>query len=239
MGTEFSDSALSPPVRSTALLGLILVAIAPTVSIITGFVFKAGLLAILVFCITKVWLFGLPAYWHMRIEGKPLAWSPPNNGGWLVSLGLGIGIILVVIGAYVLLGEMMIDQQTLYELLEPVGLTTPAKLAGAILFWVFINSVLEEYVFRWFITSKLEELTGKKWTSVFLCAGIFTIHHTIALMMFINPLGTFIASLGVFIGGAIFSWIYLQYRSIWVAWVAHACADVAVFGIAWHLVIGF
>lgn len=239
METEFSDSSLSPPVRSTALLGLILVAIAPTVSIITGFVFKAGLLAILVFCITKVWLFGLPAYWHMKIEGKPLAWSPPNNGGWLVSLGLGIGIILVVIGAYVLLGEMMIDQQTLYELLEPVGLTTPAKLAGAILFWVFINSVLEEYVFRWFITSKLEELTGKKWTSVFLSAGIFTIHHTIALMMFINPLGTFIASLGVFIGGAIFSWIYLQYRSIWVAWVAHACADVAVFGIAWHLVIGF
>jgi membrane protease YdiL (CAAX protease family) len=175
----------------------------------------------------------------MKVEGKPFAWSPPKNGGWLVSLGLGIGIILVIIGAYVLLGEMMIDQQTLYELLEPVGLTTPTKLAGAILFWVFINSVLEEYVFRWFITSKLEELTGRKWTAVFLSAGIFTFHHTIALMMFINPLGTFIASLGVFIGGAIFSWIYLQYRSIWVAWIAHACADVAVFGIAWHLIIGF
>ena len=97
----------------------------------------------------------------MKVEGKPFAWSPPKNGGWLVSLGLGIGIILVIIGAYVLLGEMMIDQQTLYELLEPGGLTTPTKLAGAILFWVFINSVLEEYVFRWFITSKLEELTGR------------------------------------------------------------------------------
>jgi len=239
MGTELRDSSLSSHGRSTALLGLILVAIAPTVSIITGFVFKAGLLAVLVFCITKVWLFGLPAYWHMKVEGKPFAWSPPKNGGWLVSLGLGIGIILVIIGAYVLLGEIMIDQQTLYELLEPVGLTTPTNLAGAILFWVFINSVLEEYVFRWFITSKLEELTGRKWTAVFLSAGIFTFHHTIALMMFINPLGTFIASLGVFIGGAIFSWIYLQYRSIWVAWIAHACADVAVFGIAWHLIIGF
>ena len=183
MGTELRDSSLNSYGRSTALLGLILVAIAPTVSIITGFVFKAGLLAVLVFCITKVWLFGLPAYWQIKVERKPFSWSPPMNGGWLMSFALGIGIILVIIGAYVLLGEMMIDQQTLYELLEPVGLTTPTKLAGAILFWVFINSVLEEYVFRWFITSKLEELTGRKWTAVFLSAGIFTFHHTIALML--------------------------------------------------------
>ena len=71
-------------------------------------------------------------------------------------------MMIAVLGAYLLLGEIMIDKQTLYELLEPVGLTTASQLAGAILFWVFINSVLEEYVFRWFITSKIEELTGAK-----------------------------------------------------------------------------
>ncbi|MDG1556327.1 MAG: type II CAAX endopeptidase family protein, partial [Candidatus Poseidoniaceae archaeon] len=239
MEHETVDDSVATLGRSTALLGLCLVAAAPTVSIITGFVFKAGLLAVLVFCITKVWMFGLPVFWHMKIEGKPFSWSPPKNGGWGVSFALGVGMMIVVIGAYLLLlGEIMIDKQTLYELLEPVGLTTASQLAGAILFWVFVNSVLEEYVFRWFITSKIEQLTGAKWTAVFLSAGVFTLHHTIALMMFISPLGTFIASLGVFIGGAIFSWIYLQYRSIWVAWIAHACADVAVFGIAWHLVIG-
>ena len=239
MEYETVDDSVATLGRSTALLGLCLVAVAPTASIITGFVFKAGLFAILVFCITKVWLFGLPVFWHMKIEGKPFSWSPPKNGGWGVSFALGVGMMIVVIGAYLLLGEIMIDKQTLYELLEPVGLTSASHLAGAILFWVFVNSVLEEYVFRWFITSKIEQLTGAKWTAVFLSAGVFTLHHTIALMMFISPLGTFIASLGVFIGGAIFSWIYLQYRSIWVAWIAHACADVAVFGIAWHLVIGF
>ena len=233
------DNSVATLGRSTVLLGLCLVAVAPTVSIFTGFVFKAGLLAVLVFCITKVWIFGLPAFWHLKIEGKSFSWSPPKNGGWVVSFALGVGMMIAVIGAYLLLGETMIDKQTLLELLEPVGLTTPSQLAGAILFWVFVNSVLEEYVFRWFITSKIEELTGAKWTAVFLSAGVFTLHHTIALMLFISPVGTFIASLGVFIGGAIFSWIYLQYRSIWVAWIAHACADVAVFGIAWHLVIGF
>ena len=41
------------------------------------------------------------------------------------------------------------------------------------------------------------------------------------------------------IGGVIFSWLYVQYRSVWVAWVAHAIADVAIFAIAWQLIVGF
>ncbi len=197
------------------------------------------MIAVFVFIFTKLWIFGLPAFWHLKVEGKPASWSKPAQGGWLVSLGLGLGMMVFIIGAYLLLGDLMIDKTTMTELIEPVGLTTASTLAGAIFFWVFVNSVLEEYVYRWFITSKIEEILGGKWRAIFLSAGVFTVHHTIALMMFISPLGTFIASLGVFIGGAIFSWIYLQYRSIWVAWVAHACADVAVFGIAWHLIIGF
>ena len=99
--------------------------------------------------------------------------------------------------------------------------------------------MLEEYVFRWFITSKLEQILGGKWRPILLSAGIFTLHHTIALAFFIDPLGNALASLGVFIGGVIFSWIYVQYRSIWVAWVAHALADVAIFAIAWQLIVGF
>ena len=53
--------------KHLALLGLVLVGIAPTVSVLTGFAFKAGALAIVVFVFTKVWIFGLPAFWHLRI----------------------------------------------------------------------------------------------------------------------------------------------------------------------------
>ena len=74
--------------RRLALLGLILVAIAPSVSVITGFAFKAGLLAIFVFVFTKVWIFGLPAFWYLRIEKGEKSFSLPENGGWKVSLSL-------------------------------------------------------------------------------------------------------------------------------------------------------
>ena len=225
--------------KQRALIGLALVGIAPTVSVVTGFALKAGMIAAVVFVLTKMWMFGLPAYWYTKVEGGERSYSMPEQGGWMASTLLGIGMAVVIAIAYFILGDMVLRDEDLYEILDPFGLTVPWKLALGILFWIFINSVLEEYVFRWFITSKLEQLVGGKWLPILLSAGIFTLHHTIALSFFIDPLGNALASLGVFIGGVIFSWIYVQYRSVWVAWVAHAIADVAIFAIAWHMIVGF
>ena len=49
--------------KRRALIGLLLVGIAPTVSVVTGFALKAGLIAAVVFVLTKMWIFGLPTYW--------------------------------------------------------------------------------------------------------------------------------------------------------------------------------
>ena len=234
-----SEDTIISNQRNLALLGLILVAIAPSISVITGFAFKAGILAIFVFIFTKIWIFGLPAFWYLTIEKGEKSLSLPENGGWKVSTLLGVGMLIVIFIAYFSIGDKLLRADELTEILDGVGLTVAWKFALAIIFWVFINSVLEEYVFRWFITSKIEQLIGGVWIPIFLSAGIFTIHHTIALAFFIDPLGNFIASLGVFIGGAIFSWLYMTYRSIWVAWVAHAIADIAIFIIGWNMVIGF
>ena len=225
--------------KQLALLGLVLVATAPSVSVITGFALKAGIIAAFVFVFTKLWMFGLPALWYLKVEGGERSYSMPKEGGWTISALLGMGMIIIIAIAYFLLGDLVLRSEDLHEILEPFGLTVPWKLAIGILFWIFINSVLEEYVFRWFITSKLEQILGGKWRPILLSAGIFTLHHTIALAFFIDPLGNALASLGVFIGGVIFSWLYVQYRSIWVAWVAHALADVAIFAIAWQLIVGF
>ena len=223
--------------KQLALLALILVGIAPTISILTGFALKAGIIAVIVFIILKIWIFVLPSFWHLKIDQQQISWSKPENGGFMVATGLGLGMVVAIVAAYLLLGDLM-DEELLYLLLEPVGLTVAWKLGLAILFWVFINSVLEEYVFRWFITSKAEMLLSGKWKPIFLSAAIFTLHHAIALSFFISPLGTIIGSCGVFVGGSIFSWVYVTYRSVWVAWITHALADVAIFAIAWHLVIG-
>lgn len=88
------DLTLNPQVgqinRRLALLGLILVSIAPTISVTTGFILKAGTVAVIVFIVTKLWIYCLPAFWHLRVEKKPISWSKPTNGGWGVSLLLGL-----------------------------------------------------------------------------------------------------------------------------------------------------
>ena len=56
--------------RNLALLGLVLVSIAPSISVTTGFVFKAGLWAVIVFVFTKAWVFGLHVLRSNRFHGR-------------------------------------------------------------------------------------------------------------------------------------------------------------------------
>ena len=66
----------------------------------------------------------------------------------------------------------------------------------------------------------------------------FTIHHVFALKAQFGWSVTLIASLGIFIGGGVWSWMYARYRSIWPGYVSHAIVDVAVFAIGWMLIFG-
>ena len=40
---------------------------------------------------------------------------------------------------------------------------------------------------------------------------------------------------GVFVGGAVWNWCYLRYRSIWPGYVSHAIVDAALLAIGWKL----
>ena len=177
-----------------ALLGFTLAGIAPTISVVTGFVFQAGLLAIIVFFVTKVWMFGLPAFWHLIVEKQPVSYSIANSGGWKISAVLGFSMCIIIYAAYFLLGDKLLSADDLKSILEPVGLTNKKIFFIAVIYWIFVNSVLEEYLFRWFLTTKLEQIIGGYWLPIIISALIFTIHHTIALSYFISPLGNFLCS---------------------------------------------
>ena len=115
-----------------------------------------------------------------------------------------------------------------------MGIGTPmAYLLGAG-YWIFVNSVIEEYVYRWFVQRQCEQLMSTKAAAV-ASAIIFTAHHVVALATYLDPALTALASVGIFGAGLIWSGMYARYRSIWPPWVAHAIADVAVFTCGWWL----
>ena len=72
-----------------------------------------------------------------------------------------------------------------------------------------------------------------------LSALFFTVHHVIALRVQFDWTLTVLATVGIFIGGGAWSWLYLKYRSIWPSYVSHAIVDVAIFVIGCKLIFGW
>jgi membrane protease YdiL (CAAX protease family) len=118
-----------------------------------------------------------------------------------------------------------------------MGLGTPGAYLAAAAGWTLVNSLIEEYVYRWFVLRQCEQLFSATW-SILMSAAVFTLHHVIAVSQYLNPLHTALASTGVFIGGVIWAGLYWRYRSIWPGWISHVLADVAVFGLGWWLLFG-
>ena len=83
------------------------------------------------------------------------------------------------------------------------------------------------------------ELTGSELGGIVVSALMFTLHHALALHLFgFEWWQTGIACFGLISAAAIWSWLYVRYKSIWVCWLSHAICDVAVFGIGYIIIFG-
>ena len=215
--------------RRRTILALLLVGMAPSVSTLLSFGVGDGVASQVIFVFTKIWLFAVPLYWFLKIDRGTISWSKPEHGGYAMAVGLGFAMSGLMMGAWLLLGKW-IDADLLRDALEPVGLLDIRLYVVAAIYWILINSLLEEYVFRWFLVIKSEALVGPGNSAIILSALIFVVHHTVALAVFGFPWwANLIASVSVFIGGAVFSWLYVRYRSVWIPYIAHAICDIVVF----------
>jgi len=224
--------------RKLALIALLLVGLAPTVSIFISFGTDGGIISQIAYFISKIWLLIIPLIWYLKVDGGKLSFSKPKHGGYTMAIGLGLGMSALIFGAWFILGGL-IDGDLLKDAVEPVGLLDVRLYIGGVIYWTVLNSLLEEYVFRWFLVVKSEALVGTGTPAILLSAFIFVIHHTFALLFFGFPWwANLLASLGLFVGGAIFSWLYIRYRSVWMPYIAHAICDIAVFGVGAIIIFG-
>ena len=217
--------------RKRALIALLLVGLAPTVSIFISFGTDGGIISQIAYVLSKLWLVVVPLIWYLKIDKGQLSLSKPKQGGYSVAVGLGSGMSALILLTWFMLGDK-IDGSLLRDAVEPVGLLDVRLYIGGVIYWTVFNSLLEEYVFRWFLVVKSEALVGTGAPAILLSAFMFVIHHTFALLFFGFPWwANLLASVSLFIGGAIFSWLYIRYRSVWMPYIAHAICDIAVFSI--------
>jgi len=220
-------------------VGLSLVAFVPTISILFTLSYNDDEFVSQAFFLTcKLWLLVAPAYWFIRIEGNRPSWSLPDPQGLKLGAVTGILMSAIIVSMWVLFGDT-IDTDAMIAEMETTGLTDIRIYVAGMLYWIFLNSMLEEYVFRWFVTVKGIEILGSETRAIALSACLFTLHHTIALHFFgFIWWQTIMASFGLLSAAAIWSWLYIRHRSIWVCWLSHAICDVAVFGIGYLIIFG-
>jgi membrane protease YdiL (CAAX protease family) len=216
--------------KHKALLALALLVPAPTLGVLFGMIWlpDTPLGTGLFFC-CKAWLLAFPLVWRLLIDKKPISFSPAHKGGWLAGIGTGVFIAGFILAFWFLIGPHMIDAEFMREKMTSIGLTTLPRYFAMIAYWILINSLLEEYVWRWFVTEKCHTVFRNSWIAVLLSAAAFTLHHIVAMSIYFEALPNAICSFFIFIGGAIWSALYLRYDSIRPGYISHIFADLAIF----------
>jgi membrane protease YdiL (CAAX protease family) len=223
--------------RSQAIVALLLLAPVPSLGVIMAMVVAPGPVGKTIFTIAKIWLLVFPATWYLLVERGQPSWSPPRRGGLGVGAASGAVLAVIIVAGAWLFGVQEMNLTPLRTEVREMGLNSIMPYLAGAAGWTFVNSLMEEYVYRWFVFRQCEVLV-KKTPAVPASAAIFTAHHIIAVSQYLDPFLTVLASAGVFTGGCIWAWLYSRYRSIWPCWLSHVFADVAVFGIGWYLLFG-
>jgi len=219
------------------MTALLLLAPVPSLGTAAAMIWMPGPVGQTVFMTAKIWLLALPFYWHLAIDRCKPALSPVRPGGLGTGVLTGIAAGALIGLAAWFFGIFDMDMSSLAGEIDEMGLDTPrAYLLGAV-GWTFANSLMEEIVYRWFVFTRAERLTGKA-SAVLISAAVFTAHHVVALSTYL-PWGlTALASLGVFLGGVLWAALYCRFRSIWPCWISHIIADVAIFAVGWEVLFG-
>lgn len=232
---------MDSPSRPRALLALLLLVPAPSLGVIASFVLWPGAFGQAIYGLSKVWILLLPVVWWFLVQREHVSFSPirPGEHGKGIAVGFGSGFLIVafILGAHLLLGPKLLDPTQVRAATAEAGLDTPARYLALAIYLTLINSLLEEFVWRWFVFRQCEALVGGR-AAVALSAIFFSVHHLVALKVQMAWPAALICTFGVLLGGAIWSGCYLRFRSIWPGYFSHILADVAVFGIGWSLIFG-
>ena len=218
--------------RSKSIISVLLICFVPSMSVIFGLkIIDDEFYSQLFFLSCKLWIFVIPTVWYIYIDKNSISKNLPSKDGLRMGLLTGLVMSMIIIITWYIF-ESSLDIEQMKNTLQSKGLSNINLYILGMFYWIFINSLLEEYVFRWFITTKSVLIFQNDIAAIIFSALLFTLHHSIALHLFgFIWWQTILASFGLLSAAAIWSWLYIRYRSIWVCWLSHAICDIAVFGI--------
>ncbi len=146
----------------------------------------------------------------------------------MYGVGSGIVISIFIIAAYSLFGNAFADNAVISEKLSHIGVKSTGVFVLGFVYWVFLNSLLEEFVWRFFLIRSLGRLFPSV-IAVITSAVMFTIHHYFVLRFYLELTSALFWSGCIFLAGIIWAVHYHKSQSIVPGCISHAIVDAAIF----------
>jgi hypothetical protein len=179
-----------------------------------------------------------PVGWHLGVDRHPLKLIQPPHYRWRLGTNLGLLMLVVILAIYWIWGRHWLNAAEIRVKAQEIGVSSQALFLVGGTYFTLINSLVEEYVWRWFVYTKCKILVSES-QAVWLSALFFTLHHIIGLAIYSHDWRVVgVGTLAVFIAGAIWSQCYRVYHSIWPSYISHALADLALQIVAWNVLFG-
>lgn len=150
----------------------------------------------------------------------------PEKKAILTGLILGFATFAVILSGYFLLRPYIDFSFIPSSLMENGGISADNFLYVS-LYIAFCNSLLEEFFFRGFAYLTLKKVTSPLFATMF-SATAFAFYHGGMLVGWFSPLlyaGTLVA---LFACGLFFNYLNSRSRRIWVSWLTHMGANLAI-----------
>lgn len=143
-----------------------------------------------------------------------------------LSISLGVGVYILILGAYYILAPYFDFTKVTGELQKNIGVNKSNFVFVAI-YISFINSLLEEFFFRGIGFLTLKKLLSRKIAYLF-SAMAFAVYHIAIMTSWFSIVLFLILIVSLFVAGILFNWLDEKYDNIYVSWMVHMCANLAI-----------
>lgn len=193
------------------------------------------------YAVGKVVQFVFPLAWVVLAQRRRPRLARPTLAG----LAQGIGFGLLVLAAMLALYHAYLKPS---GLLDPaasemrakvlgMGIATVAQYVALGAFYSLLHSLLEEYYWRWFVFGQLRRFAPLA-PAVLISSLGFMAHHVVVLAGYFgwtSP-ATWLFSLAVAVGGAVWAGLYERHQALWGVWASHLLVDAGIFIVGYDLV---
>lgn len=191
----------------------------------------------------KLLQFALPITWILLGGGGLWPRNRPRRGelveGALLGAAISAAGIVATFAWLVPSGALQPLIETSLERRAAFGIDAPLAFAAFGLFYALIHSGLEEWYWRGFVQSGLDEGLPRPWAMA-IAAIAFAAHHLLLLATFfggLTPLALLLAACVAF-GGWLWSAMRMRHGHLYGAWLSHGAVDAAIFVAGWLLAGG-